>query len=349
MKPRHELPSKAETPADRAPTVDPAVFPELDAVHDPVALLQGLFAHSPVPHILFDVQGHPIVANRAYRAMLGAVPPADYCVLRDEVAAAAGVADAVARAFLGETVETPTFWYDPKELRHIEVTDANRVAISCTSFPLRGADGAVAQVAVTYKDVTAQLLAKDRAEAEHDRLALVLAEKERLARALHEEEERLRTTLEAAAVGTWEWLIAEDRVDWSPNIEAIFGRAPGEFDGSYWLALVHPEDRDAVANATTEALARGSSYAVEFRFVRRDGTVGWQSARGHVVRGDAGLSVVVDTVVRPERRPVGAVALESRSTAVGAGRFALARSERAVITPSHRRAGEDAPRRFVGT
>jgi PAS domain S-box-containing protein len=285
--------------------VDPDVARQLATIRDPAALLQGLFSHSPVPFILFDRDGHPLVANPAYRAMFGAVPPPEYSVLRDEVAATIGLTDAVRRAFDGETVQTPTVWYDPKELRHIQVSDANRVAIACTFFPLRDDGGAVEHVAVAFKDVTAELLARERAEAERDRLAVAVAEKEQLARALRESEERLRATLEAAEVGTWEWDILEDRVAWSPNIEAIFGLAPGEFGGTYdaWLALVHPDDRVAVAERVATALATIASYAVELRFIRPDGSMGWQSARGHVVADEHGRpralrGVVFDVTAR---------------------------------------------------
>lgn len=279
--------------------VPPEVADPLARIPDPRALLEGLFAYSPVPHILFDVEGHPVVANTAYRTMFGAVPPPEYSVLRDEVANRAGLTDALRRAFAGETVATPTVWYDPKELEHVEVVEANRVAIACTFFPLRDASGAVTYIAVTYKDVTAELAAKERAEAERDRLALVVAEKQQLAHALHESEERLRRTLEAASVGTWEWDVVLDRITWSPNIEKIFGLGPGEFAGTYeaWLALVHEDDRVAVAKAVADALAVGGSYAVELRFVRPDGTTGWQSASGHVVRDEHGRAKAMRGVV----------------------------------------------------
>ncbi|MGE3548047.1 MAG: PAS domain-containing protein, partial [Kofleriaceae bacterium] len=281
---------RASTPAPPSPELDRDVRQKLGVIGEPLALLEGLFAHSPVPHLLFRVDGHPLVANAAYREMFGAVPPPEYNILRDEVIAALGLSDLVRRAFAGEVIVSPTIWYDPKSLHHIAVADAKRVGIACTFFPLRDTNGAIAHVAVTYKDVTPELLAKEHAEAERDRLAAVILEKEQLTRALRDRDERLRATLEAAEVGTWEWLIPENRVEWSPNIEAIFGLAAGEFSGTYeaWLALVHPDDREAVAGTVMAALDGGGTYEVEFRFVRPDGTIRWQSGRGHVVWDEAG-------------------------------------------------------------
>ena len=40
------------------------------------------------------------------------------------------------RAFAGETVQVPTFWFDPRDLEVVKVTEGRRVAISMTIFPL---------------------------------------------------------------------------------------------------------------------------------------------------------------------------------------------------------------------
>ena len=105
-----------------------------------------------------------------------------------------------------------------------------------------------------------------------------------IAEKLLESEERLRETLEAAEVGTWEWDIARNEVTWSPNIERIFGIAAGTFAGTYeaWLDLVHPEDRAAIAQEVERAVRTLTPYDVEVRVLRGDGSVGWQAARGHV-------------------------------------------------------------------
>ncbi|HKU40275.1 MAG TPA: ATP-binding protein [Polyangiales bacterium] len=118
-------------------------------------------------------------------------------------------------------------------------------------------------------------------------------------------EERLAETLESAEVGTWEWDIRKNRVHWSRNIESIFGLAPGSFSGTYeaWLALVHPEDRDRAQATVVAAVEACSSYETEFRFVRPDGSIGWQHARGHIVQDESGRAqflrgIVLDVTAR---------------------------------------------------
>ncbi len=146
----------------------------LAGVADPLGLLQGLFEHSPVPYAVFDRDGHCLLVNPAYRAMFGQAPPPEYSLLKDEVAARLGLSALFRNAYAGETVRTPTFWYDPRQLAHADGSRAKRVAISCTLFPLYDGTGAVDQVAIAYKDVTAELLAQAQAEGERDLLRAIL-------------------------------------------------------------------------------------------------------------------------------------------------------------------------------
>jgi PAS domain S-box-containing protein len=149
--------------------------PTLFEISDPLALLEGLFEHSPVPYAVFAVSGHCVLTNPAYREMFGVAPPPEYNIFRDEVTARLGVAELVSRAFTGETVHTPTFWYDPRELQHADGSGGKRIAISCTLFPLRSSD-AITHVAIAYKDVTTELTLQQRAESERDVLRDLLGQ-----------------------------------------------------------------------------------------------------------------------------------------------------------------------------
>lgn len=161
-------------PAQAKPPLPKSLRAQLAEVADPLLFLEGLFTHSPVPYSVFTADGRCLLTNPAYRAMFGREPPPDYNVLQDEIAESQGLTGLIRRAFAGETVTTPTIWYDPKELTHINVSDANRVAISCTFFPLASPGGRVGHVAIAYKDVTGELLAQERAEHERDLLRALI-------------------------------------------------------------------------------------------------------------------------------------------------------------------------------
>ncbi|MCE9668741.1 PAS domain-containing sensor histidine kinase [Myxococcus stipitatus] len=141
---------------------------------DPLVLLEGLFLHSPVPYAIFGADGHIRLINPAYSAMFGVPPPPEYNLFQDELVERLGLASLFRRAFEGETVQTPIIWYDVKELRHISVTDANRIAIACTCFPLASPGGEVGHVALAYKDVTAELSAREAEQVERKRLFQLL-------------------------------------------------------------------------------------------------------------------------------------------------------------------------------
>ena len=89
-------------------------------------------------------------------------PPPEYNVLEDDLLAANGHLDLFRRAFAGETVHVPTFWYDPRELKVVHVTEGRRVAVSATIFPLFKAGGEIEYVAATFKDETEVVLAQER-------------------------------------------------------------------------------------------------------------------------------------------------------------------------------------------
>ncbi|HYR97290.1 MAG TPA: MASE1 domain-containing protein, partial [Candidatus Binatus sp.] len=95
-------------------------------------------------------------------------------------------------------------------------------------------------------------------------------------------EDRLRLALGAGRMGVWDWNLGTGEVKWSENLEPIYGLTPGTFGGTVdaFRALVHPDDRELVTRAITDALEGRAPYEVEFRNLRPDRTVHWMSAKG---------------------------------------------------------------------
>jgi PAS domain S-box-containing protein len=109
-------------------------------------------------------------------------------------------------------------------------------------------------------------------------------------RALVESEERLRFTLEAARVGCWDWNISTGEVKWSENLEAIHDRPPGTFGETLQAVLdeVYPVDRPHVEAAIQRALSGGEAFEIEYRILRRDGTLGWLHGQGRATFDEDG-------------------------------------------------------------
>ena len=100
---------------------------------------------------------------------------------------------------------------------------------------------------------------------------------------LFESRERFVMAMQASGMGTWTRdLDRNNRVQWSPELEAIFGLAPGEFPETEeaFFDFVHPEDREALRQAVAGAIANQTDYEVDFRYAAKDGKPGWMIGRG---------------------------------------------------------------------
>jgi PAS domain S-box-containing protein len=190
------------------------------------------------------------------------------------------------------------------------VEQANRVAVGATFFPLLDRAGAVGHVAIAFRDVTAEIQAREEVEAERD---------------------RLRLALEAGGMGIWDWLTAAGRLDWSKEVETLYGLVPGSFNGRYetFLGLIHPADRAAVSATIAEAAERGGDdFAVEHRVIRPDGGVRWLAGRGRTYLDAAGrVARMVGTVVDVTDRKA---ALAEREALLASEREARAEAEAAL-------------------
>ncbi|HWI18668.1 MAG TPA: ATP-binding protein [Vicinamibacterales bacterium] len=95
---------------------------------------------------------------------------------------------------------------------------------------------------------------------------------------------RLRFALDAADMGTWDWDLATNTVEWSDNLARMHGLPDGTFDGSFasYEREIHPDDRARVFASVERAISEGAPHEVEYRIVAPDGTVRWCEGKGRV-------------------------------------------------------------------
>lgn len=107
-----------------------------------------------------------------------------------------------------------------------------------------------------------------------------------LRRRLEESERRLCQTQEIARIGSFERNLETGEGHWSDEHYRLLGYEPGQTEHSFafFLAHVHPEERERVRDILTGAYERMESFRYDCRFVRRDGEVRWfhHSGRGAV-------------------------------------------------------------------
>jgi PAS domain S-box-containing protein len=146
---------------------------------------------------------------------------------------------------------------------------------------------------------------------------------------LRESERWLRMSQEIARIGHYVFDIQADHWRSSEALNAIFGiddASPRK--STDWLRIIHPEDRDSMAEYLAELLAHWNRFDREYRVVdQKSGEVRWVHGLGDVERGPLGeptrlVGTIQDVTdrreVEAERSAIqGQFALASRLAAMG--------------------------------
>ena len=132
-------------------------------------------------------------------------------------------------------------------------------------------------------------------------------EQQRADSALRASEERRLMAVEAAALGTWQWDLREDRLDLSAQAQALLAPSPlppGEDAGSGFaiaryaelLDMLHPEDRPVFDEAVRRCRDEDGPIDIEFRIMRSDG-IHWLRAIGRAHRSGSGEARYIHGVI----------------------------------------------------
>jgi PAS domain S-box-containing protein len=142
--------------------------------------------------------------------------------------------------------------------------DGSQRPIEDSAAPVRGKNGEVAGVVLVFRDASER------------RAAEAAAQKYR---------EIFQLGHRIGKIGHWEWNSLTDENNWSPEIEALYGLAPGTFAGTYeaWTRLLHPDDLPKAEEDVRQALETGK-YFTEFRVIWPDGSIHWLEARANVFK-----------------------------------------------------------------
>ena len=155
-----------------------------------------------------------------------------------------------------------------------------------TLSPILSETGEVAEIVATGIDVTER-------RATERRLRETVVELER-------NEARLADAQRIAKVGDWDWDVPSGGLLWSDQSYRIFGAQPDEVEITYewFLAHVHPEDRERVAAAVDASVHAGAPYEVEHRIVRTDGEIRTVIEKGEVTRDAGGAPIRMQGTVQ---------------------------------------------------
>ncbi len=113
--------------------------------------------------------------------------------------------------------------------------------------------------------------------------ALEITDMKKAEETLKKSEEKLRLAIEGADAGMWFWDLEKGLMEWTDRSKNIFGIEPQmKLTYDIFLSAVHPDDRDAVDEATGRTLNDGDEFKVEMRTVWPDGSIHWVYSLGRV-------------------------------------------------------------------
>ncbi|WP_341528421.1 AAA family ATPase [Nostoc sp. UHCC 0302] len=234
----------------------------------------------------------------------------------------------IVRALKGERTRT-----DDLEIHQGETI----IPIETWGTPVFDEQGNVVYAIAAFQDITERkqaekLLADYNQTLEQqitERTLLLLqeiGERQRVENALRQSEEQRRLTMDFTYIGSWNWNITENTVDWNDNHARLLGLVPGEVESSYqaWRDRVYPEDIHRVEQAVTTALATHTDFEAEYRVIYPDGSIHWLVGRGRGIYDTHGqpvrmLGIILDiseqrnAALRERERAEQASILEERN------------------------------------
>lgn len=96
---------------------------------------------------------------------------------------------------------------------------------------------------------------------------------------------RAEVALELTRGWAWEYDVAKHELYRSHDVSMLFGKPVGSLSPTLdaYLEHIHPDDRERMKSAFTDAISNRTGYDLEFRVVWPDGSVHWMAGRGRTL------------------------------------------------------------------
>ncbi|MGN6112502.1 MAG: sensor histidine kinase [Luteimonas sp.] len=116
------------------------------------------------------------------------------------------------------------------------------------------------------------------------------SELKRLEQRLRRIERLMVDTQGVAHLGIWEWDVSEPTATWSDELYRIYGLTPETYTPTYenYLAMVHPDDRQFVMDATNRVFHEHVPYSHDERVLLADGSLRYLHTWAHPVLDEEG-------------------------------------------------------------
>jgi PAS domain S-box-containing protein len=134
--------------------------------------------------------------------------------------------------------------------------------------------------------ITAGLLARRFGRRETERLT----EQRQVNEERADADQKYRDLTDSLPLVTWTYAVG-DRNDTrlvSPQVEALLGYAPDQWDGEVLTRILHPDDRDRVLEEIAAAGENGTPFQTDYRVLARNGEVVWLREHARTISGRDG-------------------------------------------------------------
>jgi two-component system cell cycle sensor histidine kinase/response regulator CckA len=222
------------------------------------SLLAGLFAELPMGIQMYSADGRSLYVNQAFLTMFGVAPPPEYRIFDDEVAKETGAISAIRRAFAGESVRIPVIWYNPSDLKTINVAGGKRVAMETRAFPVFNSRREVTHVVFLIEDVTLRQIG--------------LLESQRVMKQLNDANALLRTLVDGTKAVIYFKDLNSVFLMVNRQFEEIFKLKSEELVGKSGHDLFPKEVADTFRKNDLAVIAANSSQEIEEEVLHADGT-----------------------------------------------------------------------------
>ncbi|WP_339427719.1 PAS domain S-box protein [Pseudomonas sp. RA_105y_Pfl1_P41] len=149
--------------------------------------------------------------------------------------------------------------------------DGEHLTVSLIVTPMRDLQGCITGYLGIATDITQQALHRRELAAARDQLLLAA---------------------EAAQLGIWSWIPAQDLMEWNDRMFSLYA-TPRDLKGgdqlyNHWRSRIHPEDIEATETSLLAAIEGHGKYDPVFRALRPDGSIRYVQAGAYVERDQDG-------------------------------------------------------------
>ena len=117
--------------------------------------------------------------------------------------------------------------------------------------------------------------------------------RKQIAEALKSKTNQLVEAQQLANIGSWEWDVPANKIEWSDELYRIYGLVPQEFEADYenFLKYIHPDDRDYVNGIVQQAFKDQKPFSFYHKVIYPDGTERVVSSTGKVFTDSKGNTI----------------------------------------------------------